>query len=149
MPAPEHFEPLPPERAALWANFTRRDDPHFAHVVGIELEEVRIDYCRMRLPYRPELRQKAGMVHGGAIATLLDTVVVPAVMSAYATDIWAVTLDLHIRYLGAVKGEDIVATSWIDQRGKSVVFARAEAATDGSRTVASATATYRISTPRK
>ena len=117
--------------------------------MGIELEEVRIDYCRMRLPYRPELRQKAGMVHGGAIATLLDTVVVPAVMSAYPTDIWAVTLDLHIRYLGAVKGEDIVATSWIDQRGKSVVFARAEAATDGGRTVASATATYRISTPRK
>ena len=63
-----------------------RCTPYFPTLVGLELEEVRTDYARMRLPYRPELQQPAGVVHGGAVATLIDTVVVPAVGQAYDAD---------------------------------------------------------------
>ena len=48
-----------------------------------KVEEIRQDYARMRLAYRPEFRQPAGVIHGGVIASMIDTVVVPAVGSGY------------------------------------------------------------------
>lgn len=41
----------------------------FPKFLGMKLEEVRLDYGRILLPFRPELNQPAGMVHGGASAS--------------------------------------------------------------------------------
>jgi acyl-coenzyme A thioesterase PaaI-like protein len=42
--------------AERWARFPKGwDRILFPTLVGLELEEVRTDYARMRLPYRPEL----------------------------------------------------------------------------------------------
>src|SRR3954447_20146148 len=95
------FESLPAARAERWSRFGKWDERYFPNVVGLELEEVRLDYARMRLPFRPELNQPAGVVHGGAVATLIDTVVVPAVGSAYDELLPMLTIDLQIRFLGA------------------------------------------------
>ena len=116
--------------ADRWARFPKGwDRVLFPTLVGLELEEVRTDYARMRLPYRPELDQPAGVVHGGAIATLIDTVVVPAVGQAYDAG-WAYfTVAMDIRYIGAVVGEDAIAEGWIEQRGRTLVFCRAEVRT--------------------
>ncbi len=72
-------------------------------MVGIELEELRRDYARMRLPWRPELNQPQGLMHGGAIATLIDTVVVPAIGTAYRTDRPFSTIEMSVRYLGPIR----------------------------------------------
>jgi len=101
-------------------------EPLFPNVVGLVLEEVRVDYGRMRLPYRPELRQPEGMVHGGAIATLIDTVIVPAVGSAYDEIPVMLTIDLQIRFLDVSKETDLVAEGWVTRRGRSISFCQAE-----------------------
>jgi acyl-coenzyme A thioesterase PaaI-like protein len=51
-----------------------------------------------------------------------------------------------VRYLGALVEEDGVAEGWIEQRGRSIVFCRAEVvgATSG-RVVADGTLTYKVS----
>ena len=147
----DRFEPLPPEKLALWDSFGKWDDAvWFPKVVGLEVEEIKADYCRMRLPYRPELRQPAGVVHGGAIATLIDTVVVPAVGGPY--DVrrpQMLTVTMNIRFRGAVVEEDVVAEGWIDQRGRSMVFCAAECvgATSG-KVVADGTLVYKVSLPK-
>src|SRR5579885_1379489 len=71
-PNAARFPPLPADRAARWREFGKWDVPYFPKLVGLELEEARTDYARMRLRWRPELDQPAGVVHGGAIATLID-----------------------------------------------------------------------------
>jgi uncharacterized protein (TIGR00369 family) len=76
----------------------------------------------MRLPWRPELAQPAGVMHGGALATLVDTVVVPAIGAAYDEVPIMLTVDMHLRYLGAVRDEDAVAEGWVVRRGRSTVF---------------------------
>jgi uncharacterized protein (TIGR00369 family) len=145
----EQFAPLPPARAERWARFGKWDDRLFPNVVGLELEEVRIDYGRMRLPFRSELNQPAGMVHGGAIATLIDTVVVPAIGSAYDDFMVMLTIDLQIRFLGAAAGADLVAEGWITRRGRSIVFCQAEVRTvDTGGVVAEGWMTYKVSAPR-
>ncbi len=145
----ERFAPLDEAIAGRWSKF-----PHglgrvyFPGLVGLQLEEVRTDYARMRLPFRPELEQPAGVVHGGAIATLIDTVVVPAVGQAYDLD-WAYfTIAMDIRYIGAVVGEDAIAESWIEQRGRTLVFCRAEVRTASGKLAADGTLTYTIRPPR-
>ena len=144
----ELFAPLPDDAAARWSRFPNPDRPSFANLVGLRIEELRTDYCRMRLPYRPDLEQPFGVVHGGAIATLIDTVVVPAVGAAYGPGWMYLTLTMDIQYLGAVRGEDAVAEGWITQRGRSIVFCRAEVTTAGGTPAATGTLTYRVSPPR-
>lgn len=144
----ERFPPLPPDVEARWSKFPRWSRTYFPNVVGLELEELRTDYCRLRLPYRAELDQPAGVVHGGAIATLIDTVVVPAVGAAYDPGWQYLTLTMGIQYLGAVVGEDAIAEGWVTQRGRSIVFCQAEVTTASGRTAATGSLTYKVGPPR-
>ncbi len=144
----EQFAPLPDHLAARWAPFPNWDRTYFPNVVGLLVEEIRTDYCRMRLPYRPELEQPAGVVHGGAVATLIDTVVVPAVGQAYELGWLYLTVTMDIQYLGAVVQEDAIAEGWVEQRGKSMVFCAAEVVTASGRRAAKGTLTYKVSPPR-
>ena len=98
----EDYLPLPPERAALWSGYGQWDEVYFPKLIGLQVEEVRADYCRMRLPWRSELTQPAGVVHGGAIAALVDSVVVPAIGSGYDERRAFVTIDMQLQYRGAV-----------------------------------------------
>lgn len=149
IPDPASFDPLPPERAAQWARFGRWEQTFFPSWVGLELEEAKLDYARMRLPYRPELDQPAGVVHGGAISTLIDTVVVPAIGAAYDAVPVMLTLNLNVSFLGALVGEDAIGHGWVVRRGRSVVFCEAAVVGATSGTLAATgSLTYAVRQPR-
>jgi uncharacterized protein (TIGR00369 family) len=121
-------------------------------LLGIEVEDIRRDYCRMRLPFRDELLQAAGFVHGGAIASLLDHVVVPAVGAVLEPDAQYSTVDMHVQFMRGIVGgdraEDAVAEGWVTRRGRRTVFCEAEAfgGTSGD-VLAKSVLTYAVSTP--
>jgi len=143
-PDPSTFPPLPPERAALWSRFGNWDTVYFPKFVGLTVEEMRTDYARMRLPYRPELDQPAGVVHGGAIATLIDTVVVPAVGSAFDAIPPMLTLTMNINYLGAIVASDAVAEGWVTRRGRSIVFCEVLVRDGGGAVAATGSLVYKV-----
>ncbi len=143
----DRFEPAPADVLARWENFGKWPGrTYFPSLVGLEVEELRLDYCRMRLPYKPEHEQPAGVVHGGALATLIDTVVVPAIGSAYGPETQFMTVNMNINYLGAVIEADAVAEGWVTRRGRSTVFCRAEATCEG-RLVMEASLVYAVRQP--
>lgn len=144
LPDPESFPPLPEHRAARWSRFGLGSAPTFPTFVGLVVEDLRSDYCRMRLPYRPELDQPGGVVHGGALATLIDTVVVPAVGAGYDEVPLMLTLSMTINYLGAVRGEDAVAHGWVVRRGRSVVFCEAAVLSAGGAPAATGSLVYSV-----
>ncbi len=147
-PNAARFAPLAPERAARWSEFPRFDDAvYFPRFVGLVLEEVREDYARLRLPFRPEIRQPAGMVHGGAIATLIDTVVVPAIGSVYDERRALLTIAMSIQYVGGVADQDAVAEGWVERRGRSIVFTRVEVRTAAGDLAATASVVYKVGRP--
>lgn len=147
----EQFAPLSDETLEQWANFgSWPGQTFFPQVVGLVVEELRTDYARMRLPYRPELNQPAGVVHGGAIATLIDTVVVPAIGTAYNVRPRMLTVSMNVQYLGAVVEEDAIGEGWIEQRGRSMLFCRAEVTGGTSgRLCANATLVYKVSVEKQ
>jgi uncharacterized protein (TIGR00369 family) len=124
----DRFAPAPANRIELWRKVFSGDRAahHFPRLVGLVFEDMRMDYARMRLPYRPELNQPGGVVHGGALATLVDTVVVPAIASPYDTIPKMLTVSMTIDFLGSVREQDAIAEGWIEKRGKRTVFCRVE-----------------------
>jgi uncharacterized protein (TIGR00369 family) len=141
----EQFATLPAERVEHWSRFGKWNTVYFPQLLGLQLEEVRLDYARMRLPYKPEFRQPAGVVHGGVIATLLDTVVVPAVGAAYEVQPQLFTIDMQLRFLAPVVDEDMVAEGWVVRRGRQIVYLDAEVCTASGTVVATATLVYKVS----
>lgn len=123
---------------------------YFPTLVGLIVEDVRADYCRMRLPWRTEISQPFGVAHGGAIATLIDSVIVPAIGSGYDEPVGFATIDFTVQLIGALRDDDAIAEGWVSQRGRSIAFCEAEvvAATSGEL-IARGLLTYRIQGARK
>lgn len=139
------FEPLDGEVHARWMNFGRWSRPYFPQLVGIEVQDVRRDYCRMRLPFRPEIEQPMGIVHGGAIATLIDVVVVPAIGSAYDQEVGFSTVDLQIQFLRPLVEESAIAEGIVVKRGRRIIFCSAEVVGESSgKAIARGTLTYAV-----
>ena len=145
----DRYEPLPDDVSALWLGYGRWEREYYPKLLGMTVEDVRRDYCRMRLAFKPSLEQPAGVVHGGAIASLVDSVVVPAIGGAYGPGVGYSTVDLHVQYLAPWRTEDAVAEGWVVQRGRSIVFCEAEVRGATSDTViARGHLTYKVSQPR-
>jgi uncharacterized protein (TIGR00369 family) len=145
----DQFPPLAPDLVAKWSKFGNWEREYFPTLVGLSVEEVRTDYCRMRMPFRIELEQPAGVVHGGAIATVLDSVVVPAVGSAYSAEHRYSTVDMHVQYLAALVKEDGIAEGWVVRRGRTTVFCEAElVGAHSGKLIARSLLTYNVSAPK-
>lgn len=141
----DRFPPLPQEAAERWADFPLWEQTtNFAAHLGFVVEEMRQDYARLRLPARQEMNQPAGIMHGGAIASLIDTTVVPAVGWSAGGNSF-VTISMDVQYMSAVAGEDAVCEGWIEKRGKSIAFCRAEVrGADSGKLCATASLVYKV-----
>ena len=149
LPDPDQFEPLTGEAAERWQRYGRASQHLFVNLVGLTVAEVRLDYCRLALAIRPELKQAGGAVHGGVLATLLDTACVPAVGSAFEKAQPYSTINMNVQYLGAAAEGDLVAAGWVTRRGRSIVFCEAAVATadgaTGGTMLAKAALTFKVS----
>jgi uncharacterized protein (TIGR00369 family) len=142
----EHFLPMPAERLEYWSRFGKWDTTWYPKFLGLEVEEIRLDYARMRLAYRPEFRQPARVWHGGVIASMIDTVVVPAVGGGYDERREMFTIDLQLRFLAPIReDEDAIAEGWVVQRGRQIVFCDAEVRSSSGAVAATATLAYKVS----
>ena len=56
---------------------------------------------------------------------------------------------MNIRYIGAVAQQDAVAEGWIEQRGRTLVFCRAEVRTEDGKLAADGTLTYTVRPPAR
>ena len=143
----ENYTALSAEKLDYWSQFPQWDPGtrHFNTLLGFVLEEVRVDYSRLRLPYRPELNQPAGVMHGGAIASLIDTTVVPAIGAYYDDLPRMLTISMNVNYLGAIVEEDAVCEGWVERRGKSIVFCAAEVSgVTSGKIAATASLVYKV-----
>lgn len=148
------FDALDDETTQRWMRFGRSGTTTYPMLLGLIIEDVRRDYCRMRLPFRDELLQAAGFMHGGAMASLLDHVMVPAVGALLEPDVNYSTVDMHVQFIrgivGGERAEDAIAEGWVSRRGRRTVFCEAEAfgASSGDL-LAKSVLTYAVSAPRR
>jgi uncharacterized protein (TIGR00369 family) len=71
----------------------------FAHLLGIEIGELRRGQAIMYLEVRDELKRNNGVAHGGAIASLVDTAAAFAILTLLEPEETTTTIDLTVHYL--------------------------------------------------
>ena len=78
----------------------------FFELLGLQPEEVTPEFCRMRLPFKADLQQARGLVHGGAIASLIDSAAVLAIKAASTDIIGGATVSMTVNYLAPAQQID-------------------------------------------
>jgi uncharacterized protein (TIGR00369 family) len=71
----------------------------FAHLLKIELGRMKRGAASLHLEVREELLQNNGVVHGGVIASIVDTAAAFAILTFLEPDQTTTTVDLTIHYL--------------------------------------------------
>ncbi len=118
------------------------DSVPFAKFLGIELDEIDAGVATLSFEIKPELKQNHGVVHGGAIASLIDSATAFAIISLLPTDEHATTVDLTISYLRPLTGGRAKAVARVVRSGKRLIVVSAELFNDGGTLAATALSTY-------
>src|SRR5213593_2141335 len=94
----------------------------FGILVGVEHETIETGRVRLRLPFRPEVTTVGDVVHGGAIASLVDVAATAAVWSGadLAASQRGTTIGFSVSFLAAARGQDLLATARVIQRGRTI-----------------------------
>lgn len=114
--------------------------------LGIELAKLEPDRAELRLPFKDEVATMGDVVHGGAIASLIDTA---GMAAAWADDVEpealaGATVSLTVDYVAAARGQDLLATATVDRRGRSLAFTDVRVTEPGGRLVAKGSLVYRF-----
>ena len=114
----------------------------YARLLGIEVEEVSSGVATLALEVRKELTQNHGVVHGGAIASLIDTATAFAIISLLAPKERVTTVDLTISYLRPVDGGRLRATARVVRAGRRLFVVSAEVLDKTGKLTTTALSTY-------
>src|SRR5882672_10763784 len=95
---------------------------HFPKSLGIELDLIEHGYARLRLDVKQRHLQLAGIMHGGAIATLVDTAVAFAIVGASEPDARFTTIEMKVNYLSAVREGRVTADAKLIRDGHQIVI---------------------------
>jgi uncharacterized protein (TIGR00369 family) len=123
-------------------------DPHFATrcrdsfgrqkamaLIGASLTRVEPGAVEIELPYRDDVTQQKGFVHGGIIGMIADTACGYAAFSLMPADCSLVTVEYKINILSPAEG-NLVACGQVVKAGRTLTIARAEVYAQGRKHVA-------------
>ena len=114
----------------------------YAKFLGLELGEMKPGEANLHLEVRDELRQNQGVVHGGAVASLIDTASAFAVVTQLEPNERVTTTDLTIHYLRPVTAGRLTATARTVRAGRRLFVLSVEVIDDQQKLVATAVTTY-------
>jgi uncharacterized protein (TIGR00369 family) len=95
--------------------------------------------------------QAEDVVHGGAIATMLDFAMAYVALLAVPDGLSVATINMNVSYIRSAKAGPYKAVAEIERCGKSIVFARAQLLDPKNKTsvVATAVSSLAIVPPRR
>lgn len=119
----------------------------FIQTLGIVVEKVEIDGATLRLPWADHIARNLNVLHGGAVASFIDTAAGVAAFSDFEKieTLNAATINMLVNYLAAgAPGRDFLAKARVRKRGKSVVVVDVDVEDAEGLLVATGTVTYKM-----
>jgi acyl-coenzyme A thioesterase 13 len=122
---------------------------HFVALLDIRLERVDRGKAIMRMPWREDLSNGTGAIHGGAIVSLCDTTFYIALASIYGRDQDTTTVALQCNFLApALEPHDLVAEATVLRAGRRICYGEVQVRS-GGKLVAHATLNFLNSYPEE
>jgi uncharacterized protein (TIGR00369 family) len=118
---------------------------HFDFVITrVEVGDVEFTATPDESAYNP-----IGVVHGGLVCTLLDSVLGCAVHTTLPAGVTYTSIELKVNYLRAVHAASgpLRAHGWVTRPGRRVAFADADVRDGGGRLLATASGSCLVMTP--
>lgn len=113
----------------------------FPSHIGFRLAHIETDACRIELDVAQPHFQPFGIVHGGVLATLIDTATFWAGFMRLPEDAGLVNVDLKLNYLKAVTGGRLVADGRCLRPGRQISYTEASVRDERGDLVAHGTST--------
>jgi uncharacterized protein (TIGR00369 family) len=106
-------------------------------LIGARLSELKPGYCRIELPFRPDLAQQHGYIHAGIVGTIVDSAGGFAGFTLFPADSGVLTAEYKLNLLAPAVGERLVAVGEVVKSGRTLVITRGEvhAESEGKRTL--------------
>ena len=114
----------------------------FNMLLGMRLRRVHRDGITIECTVRDELRNSAGLAHGGVAAALADAAVGVAIQAHFKGGRRITTVEMKINYFLPVKDGRMVARSHLLRIGSSLCVGSVDLRDDGGRLVGTAIVTY-------
>ncbi|MFL6230636.1 MAG: PaaI family thioesterase [Pyrinomonadaceae bacterium] len=114
----------------------------YAQLLGIEIVRLERGAATLALRARPELMRMAGIMHGGALASLMDSASAFAALTVLGADVHTVTVDLTLHFLRPITEGLVEAQARVLRAGRRIITVSIEATNEGGKPVATALTTY-------
>lgn len=120
----------------------------FFRLIGLEVLDLSPGWSKTRLEFRPDLVQPAGIMHGGILASLIDTGIAHALL---LTDRFQelrdqrgalVSVDLRVKFLRPVSAGMVTCEATVVRLGRHIMHVEAVVTNDEDKEVARGDATY-------
>jgi uncharacterized protein (TIGR00369 family) len=105
-------------------------------LIGACLGAVEPGYVEVALPWREDLTQQKGFIHGGILGMIADTACGYSAFSLMPADCSLVTVEYKINILTPARGS-LAARGQVVKAGRTLTVARAEVYSEDGRHVAS------------
>jgi uncharacterized protein (TIGR00369 family) len=113
----------------------------YPRLIGMRLAAIDFDSCRIELELRGDHLQPFGIVHGGVLATLIDTATFWAGFLRLPEDAGLVNVDLKLNYLKAVASGHLHAEGRCLRGGRQISYTEAKVLDEKGELVAHGTST--------
>lgn len=118
------FEPRDPDfETRIRDSFSRQAA---MHTLGAVLGRVAPGEVEIEMPYRADLAQQHGYMHGGIITAILDSACGYAALSLSATDTAVLTVEYKVNFIAPAKGERFVARGEVLRPGATVTVCKGD-----------------------
>jgi uncharacterized protein (TIGR00369 family) len=130
------------------ADFVRQFFPTspFVRYLGLQLTDMEPDMAILTLPYVDSVVTIGTTIHGGAIATLIDTAAMVAAWSSeeIPANPRGSTASMTVAYLAPAEHEDIRAIARVLRRGRSLVYLDVDVQNTSGKGIAKGLVTYKF-----
>lgn len=115
---------------------------HFPRLLGIEIDSIEPSRARLSVEVRQELLQLQGVMHGGAIASLIDTAVAFAIVSVSEPKDLFTTVEMKVNYLSAIREGRVTADARLIRDGRRIIVADCDVFDSKAKLAAKGLLTY-------
>jgi uncharacterized protein (TIGR00369 family) len=116
----------------------------FVRLLGLEFVAAERGSATFALDVREDLKRMGGILHGGAVVSLLDTAAACAVHTILEPGARTVTVDLTVHFLRPFGSGLLLARARVLRAGRRIAFLSVEATDPAGVLIATVTTTYAI-----